>query len=228
MERTILLEKIKALNDATWHDQDNEERYLESIETLIEAYLQKHPNDSALLIRLAMTVFCTPIMDDVKAVACLKKALTYEPNNALALASLAYIEIISYSASSDETFALLNNFFSDNQNDQSMIEYLKALYYKSKNNWLYYYQYLKESVILSSEHVNNMSELGQILITTGHSLEGKEFIRRAIKNIKSIYHVNDPINIYDLTDANNFLNEFVRGTHTTESRFERIKKSLDN
>lgn len=213
----------KNLDLVSKHYYENQSLTLKKIENLFKEYLKEHPNDSEVSIRYAIFLL-EDLHDDYGALEPLKKIIDNDPNNVEAVLIMGYIiwGFMGYMYE-DYTFQRLNELKTDDPELLSMIEYVKYLYYSMNNNLLHQ-ECLKKSVEFYDKHVKNNYRLG---LNYGKETEiGKIFIKKAINNVQSIYIYLFPS--FTIRTKEDFLNEFVKGTHITNSIYEMMKESLDS
>lgn len=76
---------------------------------------------------------------------------------------------------------------------------------------------------MCDKYVYNYKELGEVYIEQGDLVKGKELIKKAYDNIVNVY---DGIP-YDTTDINEYINEYVKGTHLSDINKETIEEMLN-
>ena len=104
-----------------------------------------------------------------------------------------------------------------------MIELVKSWYYQRKGNNELYEKYLLNSISYCNKHVSNYTELANFYAKKGKKDEAVKFAKKAISNIKVVYTRGS---ITDITDVEDFINEFFKGTLITEPNLNRIHKLL--
>jgi len=226
MNKQLLIKKIKDLTKIFFKIPIGEpDAYiLEIIKNLIEEYLEKNPEDTDARLRLAMLEFTPPWEDPEVISTYLNEIFKYDPDNIYATLILACIQNTLWGKITDPVFKKLNNLSSKNSEIISMIELAKAWYYKYKNNNELYEKHLLSSISYCNKHVGNYRALGYLYTQKGEKNKAKKFARKALHNVKVIYDENSRIT--DITDVEKFINEYIKGTHITNSNLKSIYKLL--
>jgi len=226
MTKELLIEKIKGLTkiyNKTAAD-GADEYILELIKNIIDEYLVKNPEDTDVRLRLAMLEFTVPWEDPELVSKYLNEIFKYDPHNIYATLTLACIQDTLRGEITDEVFAKLNNLVSENSEINSMIELAKAWYYECKDNSELYEKYLLSSISYCDKHVENYRALAYLYIQKGKKDEARKFAKKALNNVKVVY-TQDSSTI-DITDVEKFINEYIKGTHITNSNLKSIYELL--
>jgi tetratricopeptide (TPR) repeat protein len=196
----------------------------EIMRNLIEEYLEKNPKDTEVWLRLAMLEFTPPFENPEIISEYLHKIFKYDPYNIYATITLACIQDVLRGEITEEVFEKLNNLFSDNPELNSMIELEKAKYYQCKDNDELYKKHLCNSIHYYDKHSENYRSLAYLYKQQGKKEEAKQLAQKALNNVKVIYDGSSPIT--DITDIEKFINEYIKGTHITDSNLKSIYKLL--
>ncbi len=105
----------------------------------------------------------------------------------------------------------------------SMIELAKAWYYEEKGNDELYEQHLLNSIRYCDKHVKNYKALANFYAKKGDKGKAKKFAQKAINNVKEIFTQGS---ITDVTDVEDFINEFFKGTCTDKYNLESLYELL--
>jgi len=226
MDKKLLIEKIKDLTKIYYKAPIGERDIysLEVIKNLIDEYLAKNPEDADVRLRLVILIFIPPLEDPELLVKYLNEVLKYDPDNIYAVLILAYTEEIFWGGITDSVFSKLNNLSSKNSEIVSMIELAKSWYYQRKGNNELYEKHLLNSISYCDKHVSNYTELASFYAKKGEKDKAKKFAKKAIDNVKVIYDENSSIT--DVTDIEKFINEYIKGTHITDTNLESIYELL--
>ena len=226
MDKKLLIEKIKGLTkiyNKTAADGPDE-YILEIIKNLIDEYLVKNPEDTDVRLRLAMLEFTLPWEDPELISKYLNEIFKYDPGNVYATLTLACIQYTLWGKITNEAFSKLNNLSSENPEINSMIELAKAWYYEYKNNNELYEKRLLSSINYYDKHVENYRSLAYFYTQKGKKDEAKKFAKKALDNVKVVYAQD--FSTIDITDIEKFINEYLKGTHITDSNLKSIYELL--
>ena len=199
----------------------------EKLEQSFEEYLQSHPQDSKMWIKLALFVYNLPLADDFKAINCLKTVLIFDHNNYQAVLLLGYIkEFLCYI--DDELFHTLCKLITHDNEIASMIEYEKFFYYRYKQNKELIEQSLLKSISLYDKHVWNNIDLGRFYLSNKQFEKAKQYITNGFNNIQYVYQSNDFRNgKLDPIDVEEFFNERLKGIHLSCINYDILKEQYD-
>jgi tetratricopeptide (TPR) repeat protein len=210
------------------------------IEKIFESYLEKHPTDIDMWLRMAVFELCSIFSYYPKSLECIKKILKLDQNNFEAILLFACINHFHIPEYDMEVLEKLSRIKTDDLEKLSMIEYVKSWsyirieednykeihgnldgFYKSPENYKQYEQALKKSINLYPYHVFNYKDLADLYskfnrivgIKSSVQLSSK-LLKTAIKNVKIFYRESD---VYerDWTSVHEYFNELIKGTHTT-------------
>lgn len=212
MNKIMVIQLIKNLSAKPRGLGSSEDKLLE-IETIIKNYLEEHPKDTDMWLRLAMLEHNPPWEDPYRIQQYLNTILLYDAYNIQAVLSLAYFEDYFFGKMKETTFTALCNLKTVDREVLSMIEYAKAMYYYEVDK-AQYVHHLFQSINVYDRNVNNLKALGKYFLKHGEIKKGKELLLRALNNIQIIYNDNYVNN--DVTDINEFFAYYYKGTHTTE------------
>lgn len=196
---------------------------VEETEEIIEKQLEQNLENVNLWIKLALTVLCVPLVDYDKSLKCIEKVNSIEENNILSLILESCIYHYHLGGIDERLFNKLYSITSEDEEVLSMTRYLMALYYHDSNEYKRK-ELLEESIKLCNKHVFNYEELGKIYVNWGDINKGKEMLEKAYENIKVVYDVES---LYDFTDVNEYIYEYVKGTHASLENKLRIKELID-
>lgn len=191
-------------------DRKKSNGVIQKIVDLCDPYLQKHPHDTDIWIKLALAVYVTSYSDDIKAIECMNTILSYDPLNTYALIILAYIESNCWHGITDETFEKLCFVHVDDNEVMSMIEYIKSWYYAEHKNEELQQQSLEKSIALCQNHVSNYINLAGMYTRQGKIVEGEKLKAIGLSNIKEERSITTDIKYFDITDINHFLEERIQ------------------
>ena len=215
----LLEEKLKKLSKE--YEETNDQNVFLKIEQVLEDHLKKNINDSENWIRLAIFLSKPLFGYADKAIIYLKELLMREPNNARALLVLAEISFTS-GITDEDTINQLSSIKVQDNALMSMLEYMKTYQYDldiQKKE-----EYLTNSVRLYSGLVTNNQELGEIYLSQGKTIEGCSLIKRALRNIKSIYPEIWPYigSTFDIISVDEYIDEFITGTNIPYWRMKEL------
>ncbi len=225
MDKKLLIEKIKDLTKKYYKAPIGERDVyvLEEIRNIINEYLAKNPADTDVRLRLVMLEYAPPLEDPELLVTYLNEILKYDSTNIYTILILAYTEEICWGGITDSVFEKLNNLSSKDSEIISMIELAKAWYYQRKNNNELYEKHLLNSINYCNKHVSNYTELANFYAKRGEKDKVKKFAKKALNNVQVVYIQGS---ITDITDVEDFINEFFKGTHITEPNLDSIYELL--
>ncbi|MGG0755073.1 hypothetical protein [Brevibacillus laterosporus] len=215
MEKQELFKKIFDLSPAN---------DIEQIEYYLDSYLQLHPTDIDILLRGAVLVLSSPLVDVYKSLDYLEKAVTIDPTNHKAWFILSYIHESRLGGIDARVIDHLSTLHPKEKETQSIIELIKGWYYRKIDDLNNYKSQLQKSIDLSPNLVFNRVELGRLLLNQGYKTESKHQFEIALKNVVKIYDREEPI--IDLTDYNEFINESIKGIYLTDVVVADFKRYL--
>ena len=199
------------------------ERFLYQIEDLFKNYLKKNHCNVEILIRFAIFEY-EFFLDDYMALRISRKAAVCKPEN---LKSFLIMALISFSMSYKHKNYILQNLdqiIVENNVSKSLIAYAKALYWKAFNEILFI-KYLKKSVEYCDSFVWNNYKLGEIYLKKGNIKKAKELTEKALRNIQYVYPY--PSKEYNITPAEELINERLKGIYITQSNLKFIQEQLE-
>lgn len=221
MNKQLTIHKVKELCASLNGFTDEK---LTEIEAVIKKYLEDHPKDTDMWLRLTMLEMTPPWEDPDRMVTYLNAILSYDPHNIQAVLALAYIEDLFFGRMKDTTRNALYQLKTKDPEILSMIEYAKSFDYLEKNRELGV-QHLTQSILYWDKHVNNLRALGRYYLENGEVEKGQNLIKRALNNIQGIYRT-DIINT-DITDIDKFFNYYYKGIHRTIGWREEMQELLE-
>ncbi len=199
------------------------------MERLLEEAIKNDPQDTELLLKIAVLEFKTPFVDDEKGIAALQKIFEYDPDNAYALMLLACINYFLLGVVNKNDLLSRLSFLETGNNElDSMLRYTAT--------WYYDYDYhnpakldinkrveklLLESIKKCQSHVKNYAELARLYFHQNRYDEALMAVKQAIKNVEKVY--GDKIESCDDSDVQEFLNEYITGIHITKWAYRELK-----
>jgi tetratricopeptide (TPR) repeat protein len=201
----------------------------EEAEQIIFNYLKKHPQDTEAWLLLIMIETNPPLENPFEIIKYANHILSYDSTNVYALLFLSFAQDVFLGGIQEETYHHLCLAQSSELEVISMIELVKANYFAQKNDVLNYEKALKKSIVYCSSHVKNLSDLGIFYLNQGKAREGKELIRKALDNVKSINHFSDPYkpNEHDATGMNEFFDYYYKGTTLRDAKYDYLKSLIE-
>lgn len=194
-------------------------------ELLFDEYLDKHPYDVDVLLRLAVYVLVPPLSYYPKSLECIYKIFSLD-NNVRANLLFACINHFHCPDYDEEILSRLEGLKTDNLEEQSMIEYVKSWSYYRLGMWSLYEHSLIKSIQLYPFNVWNYDDLGKFYIKHGKQKEGLELITKAIKNVREVFLDDYDYSKCDYSSIQEYFDELIRGTHITDVLYESLKKEL--
>ncbi len=223
MNKELLIEKIKDLTKVYYKMPigEGDVSPLEEIKNLINKYLEKHPQDTDMRLRLVILEYS--YHEDPELLGkYLNDIFEYDPNNIYATLILADVESFFWGAITDSLFEKLSNLSSKDPEVMSMIELAKAWYYEEKGNDELYEKHLINSIKYYDKHVKNYKSLANFYAEKGEKSKAKKFAQKAINNIKEVFTQGSPIT--DITNVEDFFNWFFRGTCISRSSLDSLSE----
>lgn len=223
-EKNIVLQKLHILN--LLYLKEPSEEILFKMESLLIAYLKSYPKDTDMWLKLTMVEFTPPWEDYDRIKGYINAVIAYDKYNIESLLILAYAQYIFRGEIKEDLFTLLMNARHTliGQKLISMAYLVAAWYYKPIDEKEYEKKLLK-SIYYCDEYVKNYVLLGELYCDRGNIVEGRKMIQLGLKNIQKIYTKGD---FTDITDINEFFDEFFKGTHIISENLQSIKKLLEN
>lgn len=228
MKKNLVLEKLKELI-RRWNNTDFEciKEILLEIEGLLLSHLKSNPDDVDILIKLALAQYTKPLIDEDAAISNLKKALCLNPNSVEAVLILAYVEYHTY-AIEEDTLAKLERCKADNPQEKGLLCFMQALYYdkhhyfcgKYKNE---YGKLLVKSLEFYPESVWPNVYLARFYKEESDFNKAYHYYKLGLDNVKLIFE-ND--HYFVPTDANAFLNQYVKGIHMSKNNYEILQDNV--
>lgn len=194
---------------------DTEEKYEESQQLLLE-YLKSNLYDTDAWLLVA-TIECNPPLEDpIRIIHCAGHILAYDPINAYALLFLVFGYRLLGRDDSEIVYTSLCQAEHSDPEVMAMIEVAKATYFQY-TNLVEYEKVLKRSITYSANQQENLTMLGMLYLEQGKTVEGKDLIRKAIQNVKTVGGEDDP------TDMNCLFDYYFKGTRLTQWRYDELK-----
>jgi tetratricopeptide (TPR) repeat protein len=210
------------------------------IEKIFESYLEKHPKEVDMWLRMAVFELCSPFSYYPKSLECINEILKIDPYNFEAILLFACVNHFHIPEYDMEVLEKLSNIKTDDPEKLSMIEYAKSWsyerieednykmlhgdldgFYKSPENYKQYENALKKSIDLYAHHVFNYKKLACLYSRFNRIVEAEssvqlssKLLKTAHKNIKIVYQENDG-HKRDWTSAQEYFDELVKGIRTT-------------
>lgn len=204
------------------------EKVLEQMESMLFAYLEKHPQDTEVWLKLTMVEFTPPFRDYERIEKYITTILKYDENNVQALLILADAQCAFRGNVAEDLFIRLQNACAITPDKKllSMI-YLAIAWYSwySLRDEGKYEQALLQSIDYCNQYVYNYELLGRLYLKVGRKAEGKKMINYALTNVQKIY--GQDYDSFDVTDINEFFSEFFTGNHITPERLKSICELVD-
>ena len=230
-DKSTVLQKIHELNKSysavlPWGPS---EKILTEVESLLMSYLESHPEDTEMWLKLIKVEFTSPFEDYERIEKYVTTLLEYDENNVQGLLALAYAQRAYRGDVSDDLFVRLQR-CCDITTDKKLLSMLYlaiAWYYSwySLRDEKKHELSLLRSIDYCGEYVHNYELLGRLYLKIGREVEGKKMIRCALANVRKIYGEN--YSSFDVTDINEFFYEFFKGTHITPPNLESLRELLD-
>lgn len=230
MKKEEIIKQIQLLSSEYYKKDEGDEPLL--IEKLLKNYLEEHPRDTQMWLRLTL-LYYTPYFDKYPpdVFSCLNKILEYDPENIYANIMVAFFHDAFRGLIPDEVFQKLNALKTNNLEDFAMLEMVKALYFRDKdfilkrNDSKEYEQCLQKAILLDPTIVDPYVFLGRLYLEQGKFTLAKEYLEKGLERV-----INPDIkeNIEkDITSYEKFFNYFIKGTHLTSSIYKSIKEDLE-
>lgn len=102
----------------------------------------------------------------------------------------------------------------------SIIFYLESLYFHSKKDLKSEETILRRSVEMYDRYVYPYKALGDIVRIKSKNEESRSYYQKALDNVQKIYHDDD---LYDFTDIDTYIAEYITGTAISQVNYESIK-----
>ena len=230
--KDILLQKISELNKLHYSllPWGPYEEVMEQMESLLMSYLEKHPQDTDMWLKLCMVEFNPPWEDYERLEKYTMSILAYDENNTQALLVLAYAQYIFRGGVSDDLLIRLQKCcdITTSKESLSMLYLAISWYYVSypRNDEKLYELALLKSLDYCSRHVHNYEDLGIFYLRKSREAEGKKMIEHALANVRKVYGTSNDY-AHDVTDTVPFFDYYYTGIYTTLGNLDRMKKYLD-
>lgn len=188
----------------------------EETRVFFEEKLHKDSNDTEFLLILSLVELLCPDKDYEKSINYLEKILSIsKETEALAMIFLAYVK--DWEGIDENFLYRLKNLNTNNPEINSMIKYMISVAYGDykRNDIVLEERYLKESIDLYQGHAWNYVNLARIYCDQGKKNEAEQLIQKAQSNVKIKYATKADFENYDPTNFNDFLNEYIKGTSSS-------------
>jgi tetratricopeptide (TPR) repeat protein len=184
-----------------------------------------HSNDVNFWLSLAVVIIQPPFGDEETGIFFIKKALSINHNNPIALIILAHVYEYQLGGINDMLLHQIKNLRTDSDEINSMLKYVASWSYREskKYNPDEEERLLKESILFCDKHVWNYEHLAKLYFKQKRYIEVNNLLRKALNNIEKVYSDDDD---YDITDIDEFINEAIKGVHLSESNFRFIKQDF--
>jgi len=193
----------------------NQDDMLEA-EKLLEQALQNDPQNTDLLLKLAILVQEFPYVS--LSIPRLEKILSYDPDNALALLVLAETNYHLYTEISKPLFDKLTTLITGNAEIDSMLRYAATWFFIIYPNDHELERLLLESINLCQSHVNNYKALAELYMRQEKYSKAKQMMQKAMKNVTKIYTKEVRTKeISDMTNIQRFIALYIKGTYVTDT-----------
>lgn len=193
---------------------------VEQAEVVIESQLKYNYNID-LLLKLAVTVLCVPLVDYNKSLACVKNVYEIDENNFQAIILECCIHYYHLGGIDSELFSKLNRINNVSDKDLSIVKYVMSWYYEN-NDIKNYMLCLQESTNLCKEYVENYKDLGLLYLKQGQISKGLEYLKKALSNIQQVYSDD----IHDFTSVQEYFDEMITGIRITSIGRNSIKEII--
>ncbi len=213
----LLVNEIKQL----YKQEDSEEQ----IRTLLTEHLKKAPYDTEAWLRLSLVENSMPFANTDIAIEYIKKVLEYDQTNVKAILILSYIKFYDWDGIDDSLYERLIKLESLDNEEQSMIEFVKAWKFMYKTDYLYK-KYLLKSVLYCNSHVWNHEKLAQYYLDQENLILAEHHVQQAVKNVRAIYRLTRIKD--DYSDVDEFLSERIKGVYLSQPNFKSLEELLEN
>lgn len=197
----------------------------EVVEKILKEQLKIKPDNIEKLIELSLAELATPLCDYFSSLKYIHCVLKLDPNNIFAILIECCVNDFYLGGIDDQLYKKLESIKTEDTKWKSIIKYMMSQYYRFDKRKIDKQKVLlEESVELCDEFVHNLRNLSYIYISEGRKKEGIELLQKAINNVKCIYDSNSSSSIISIDD---FLNEYVKGTHKTYILVEALNEELE-
>ena len=214
------------------------------IEATFENYLENHPTDIDMWLRMAVFELTSLFSYYPKSLGCINTVLDTEPSNFTAIMLLTCVDRF-HAPVSHNLLDKLSSIKTDDPEKLSMIEYVKSWsyeqieenkysklngdssegFYKSPENYKQYESALKKSIKHYQHHINNYEFLAHLYAKCNRKKEAVELLKVAIKNANALDKENSN-DKEDESSPQNYLNWLVKGTCIYASTYESLGEYL--
>ena len=195
-------------------------RDIPETEKIIKEELQKKPKDIKLWLKLTLIELQYPYEDYESALSCIDNIYTIDICNLTALILEIGIKWHGMGYVDEETFERLNKVMCSNNKERAIVYYLKSLHYQEENDFDNQKEMIGKSIEQYDQYVYPFVDLGKILLSESKYQEANVVFKKAITNVKKIFQ---PDEVYDFTDTDMYIAEFITGTALSVSNFENLK-----
>lgn len=193
---------------------------IQETEKIIKAELQEQPENINLWTKLCLTELQYPYEDYESALKCLAKVYSIDSCNLTALILEAGIKWHSMGYIDMDTFSRLNSITCSDKESCAIVYYLMSLYFCGNNDEGKQKRMIEKSIAESDHFVFPFRDLAKILFSEEYVEDGIKLLKRAVSNVKKVLQ---PEELYDFTDANTYIAEYITGTTMSKLNFEHLK-----
>ncbi|MEW4415257.1 hypothetical protein [Clostridium sp. AN503] len=197
-----------------------QENNVQKAEEIIKMELVNNPLDIQWWIKLSLTELQFPFEDYVSALDCIEKIKKITDNNVDALILETGIKWHNFGFIEDELLERLSSVDIEDAYKMSIIYYLQSLYYRYKKEIKDEKKMLNKSIALHDKFVYPYKALGHIAKVQLCVKESKILFLKAFNNIQKIYSDEE---LYDFTDFNVYVSEFITGVYISKANYENLK-----
>lgn len=174
-----------------------------------------------MIMRLALAVYTRPLADDPKAVELLEKVPPNHPLYPKALLVQSYIREGWCTIDNEFAQRLLTCTTSDEEIKSLLVFMAARSYYESNED--YYVELLEQSIKLSNQYVKNYIDLGHHFLMIKDYPKAQYLFLKGMQNIQSVGcgYLSD-----DITDIDEFIDSYIKGTILSQPLFNIFIKEL--
>ncbi len=193
------------------------------VEKIIKESLNENPKDIQLWIKLSLTELQFPFEDYESALQCLIQVYNIDSDNLDAIILETGIKWHSFGFIEEDLFKRLTKVRCSDSKKMAIIYYIQSLYYQYNNDKINEKIVLQKSIKSYNGFVYPYKALSQISSSELKFKESKELLKKAISNVQKIYQLDE---VYDFTDIDTYIAEFITGTSMSYSNFEEMKQLI--
>ncbi|NBH20286.1 hypothetical protein D3Z55_23565 [Clostridiaceae bacterium] len=199
------------------------EKDVEAVEKILKKELMIAPMDLQLWIKLSLTELQFPFEDYESALACINEVKKFANDNIDILILEAGIKWHSFGFIEDDLFEQLIKVDVKDKQKMAIIYYLQSLYFHFNKDLNNEELVLIKSIRMFDKYVYPYIALGDIALIKSKNNESKLFYQKAISNVQKVYCGDD---VYDFTDIDTYIAEFITGTAISQINYEGIKQDM--